>query len=183
MPVRQHSIVEDARYDYLRRANTIENDVPAASDPTQAGTNLVAYAPQSRIPRERPAAFVEFVQVLSGLVDSPSFDRVAGDLKQVRLGAAREADRHGLAARFRETQFPPHAGEHVAAGNTTRVAFIDGGSQSGQFGFAQLILTLQRSQGGADHFAHVAVASALYFALDEAVQFIRQIDVSGRHRP
>jgi len=64
-------------------------------------------------------------------------------------------------------KFPSDTSEYVAIGDAARISFINGGAQRGNPGVVLLLFALQRTQGGAYHFAGILIATApALFAYD-----------------
>src|SRR5882724_8833059 len=86
-----------------------------------------------------------------------------------------------LARRSGKLQGLTDTPKYVTLGDTAGVAFVDSRSQRGKLRFVLLFLALQSPQSGAHDLTGVFVASSLNLLGDEAVKFVSQIDVPGRH--
>src|SRR6266481_7028660 len=86
-----------------------------------------------------------------------------------------------LARRSGKLQGLTDTPKYVTLGDTAGVAFVDSRSQRGKLRFVLLFLALQSPQSGAHDLTGVFVASSLNLLGDEAVKFVGQIDIPGRH--
>jgi hypothetical protein len=81
-------------------------------------------------------------------------------------------ERPELTRRSRKLESLTDAPKYVAFGDSTGVALVNGGSQSGEFRFVLLFLAFQGSQSGADYFGGIFIASGLDLLGHEAVKLI-----------
>jgi len=96
-------------------------------------------------------------------VFAPGLKGISTDPQQVGFGPLRETTMsHRLTRLCRKVERFADAGKHVALGNTTSIAFINGSAQRSKFRLVVLLFALQGPQRRPYDFASVFEASTLY---------------------
>jgi len=92
LPLRQHTLMKDARYHHASRLDSIENDMPTVFHPTQAGSDMIARAAQPRIRGKLVTALFKVLKIANCLLFSLCAQGIDADIHQVGLGQAGQAD-------------------------------------------------------------------------------------------
>lgn len=121
--------MQDSRDHNALPVLSIEDDMPAAFHAVQAGSNVTTRAAGCWVFGEHPATGFKIVKVTDGLILTPGFERIASDIQQVALGAARKTNlSHGLPRGLGKTKGSPNTGKHIPLGHAAGIAFVDCGA-------------------------------------------------------
>jgi hypothetical protein len=165
--------MKDARNQNACGILPVKHDVPAALEPPQAGTNIVACPAEFGISSKFLATDFKFVDITDGLFFAPCIEGISGNIHQVAFGAAGKTEGcHRLAPLFGKLECPPDPPEWIASDNAAGVAFVDSSSQRGKLRLVLPFVSLQYPKRGADNLAGVFVSTAFDFGKDKPVQFI-----------
>src|SRR5271165_170310 len=179
---REHALVEYARYQDPLGFNPVEQNMPPVFHAAQAGPHMIAGTTQLGVVGKLSATGFQIVDVTDGLVLPPGVQCAGGDVQQVGLGeAGQTVCSHRLPLFLGTLQCAPNPLEGISLGNSSGVAFINRGPQSGQLRLKLPLFSLQRSQGGADDLAGVFVPATLDLLQYEAFKIFCQIHIPSRH--
>ena len=84
----KHALVENAGDQDVAALPAIEHDMLPMFHPAQTRTDILATPPQRGIVRERVAAGLQAIQILTGLRAPPLTHRVCGNFEQIAISPA-----------------------------------------------------------------------------------------------
>lgn len=158
-----------------------QDDMAANLRTPQTRANVRALAPKARIGRQHLAMGSEIEDVPHGLCLPPGSKGVSSYLVQISLGANCEMCSAQLCSRGRAFDFFENAAEYITLSEAAGIAFVDGGSQSGEFRLVDLLLMFEAAKGGADHLAGVLIAPLLDPGGDEAIERWSEVYIACWH--
>lgn len=158
-----------------------QDDMTANFRTPQTRPNVWALAAKARIGRQHLAMGSEIEDVPHGLCLPPRLKAVSSYVVQVSLGANCEVCSAQLCSRGRAFKFLENAGEYITLGEAACIAFVDGGAQSGEFRFVDLLFVFEAAKGGADDLAGVLIAALLDPGGDEAIERWSEVYVACWH--
>ena len=124
--------MQNARNQNASRGLTVKHYMPAVLRAPQGRANIVTRPTRRWTIGEHLAARLQAVDVTDSLLYSPSAESIISDRQQIGFGAPREPEeRHKLAQSQWKIEGFSDPSKNVCLGNTTRIAFIDGGAKRG----------------------------------------------------
>jgi hypothetical protein len=176
----QHSLMRDTGDPYALGHPSKKDDMLALLLPVKAGADIFAGTPWHGIVGQFLATGFQLVEVTNRLVFTPGAEGISANAQQIGFEGGKNETRPQSELRGKAERLPD-AGKNIALCHAAGIAFINGRSQVCKFCLVLLLLTFQRPQSGAYHFAGVLVTSALNFRPYKMVEFIGQINIARRH--
>jgi hypothetical protein len=178
----QHTLVENPAYQDFFSGQPIQQDVLAVFDTSIATPNLVAGPAYPGIQSNPLAAVDEACNITSSLCSTPCVHRIVGNSLQVFLCEIGEmVGGHPLDLSCALEYAALDSSKDSIWSDTTGFPGDDCFPQCCQTEFLLLLVSLKRTQTGANYLTRIVISPALDLHRNEFIEFGGQTNVARRH--